>query len=292
MTEVTFELQRQTAIDSRIESYQGFFDPRWARSFLEASQDSKLREPAFALVCDWDCASNARSLPWVLATCLQRFLDCEFEQYEPLDLRKIRILRDKLVSKLEQKGETVRPMLRKKLIEAIEEVDVEATDICNWTRKSVQSTQDDLWDVLVAEQAFLTAVWASERACYGTVYYAYECFIRECIRTASGEPEYRVERAEQVKDRLKSDFGAELTQACWSDQQINIARLTRNALVHNGGFLTDQLRKQPHGFRVDGELIQIGAPETTNLFELLKQRALQIAQYAATLPEFSRDHAA
>ena len=206
---------------------------------------------------------------------------------EPLDLRKVRILGEKIVSKLESKGETVRPMLRRKIQESIQEIDSEFTEVAIDCKESVIAKYGPLWDDLVELEAFHISVWGSERMCYGAIYYAYEWYLRECVRIQRGDPEYKVHRAEDFKRDLKQAFPGDWSHVCWSDQKINMARLTRNALVHNGGRITADLARQPHDFLLQGDEIQIGARDTTELYNLLKERALRISEHAASLPEFA-----
>jgi hypothetical protein len=71
---------------------------------------------------------------------------------------------------------------------------------------------------------------------------------------------------------FRDQFSATLRDSCWSDPKINVARLTRHALVHNGGRLTSDLKKLNHGLKLHGEDIQIFPAFTKSLYELLKDR--------------------
>jgi hypothetical protein len=280
------EIHRTTFIESRLDAYEAFFEPEWKWAFMQVIRDTKLQEVGFDLVRNWEAASNARALPWVMIKCLEVAERRKVEEFEPLETRKIRILRDRLVARMEAKGEKMRPMFRQKLQEAVNELDSEASEILEKVRQSTCQSLPDLWDVLTKAESFHSSLWNSERTCYGSIYYSYEWFLRECVRIKRGEPDYRMGRADDFKQDFKEAFGQSLTDLCWTDQQVNVARLTRHALVHNGGRITAQLQRQPHPFRIEGEELQFAASHTTALYHLLKKRAYRLTEEAAKMPEF------
>lgn len=277
------EIKRTIQICVKVEAYEGFFDEEWKQSFLKLVGRSKLREPGYDLIRNWEGASNARQIPWLMVRCVDEVLCKKIEELEPPDCRRIRMMRDKLIDKLQRKGEEIRHMFRKRLQAAMEEIDQEASQARDAARDQVLSGREDLWEVLIKEESFYTSLWSSERMCYGALYYSYECFLRECVRINRGEDT----KEKRLKDDFRDAFGQDLANACWSDKKIHIARLTRNALVHNGGRITSQLEKQPHNFRVEDGEIQIGAPNTTDLYKLLKERAYQLAESCVKTREFN-----
>jgi len=218
--------------------------------------------------------------------CLEASGRTTVENFDPLDNRKIRILKDKIVFRMETKGERMRPAFRRKLQESVEEIDKEATEILRRLKQQTIDSEKGLWQSLASTEMFHASLWSSERNYYGSLYYSYEWFLRECVRTKLGQPRYQMTRAENFKKDFESCFGKSITQACWTDQQINIARLTRHALVHNGGRITDKLGKQPHPFRVESEELQIAATHSTELYNLLKDRALELAKATSKMHEF------
>jgi hypothetical protein len=70
------------------------------------------------------------------------------------------------------------------------------------------------------------------------------------------------------------------------DPQINLARLTRNALAHNGGRMTEELQNEEHTFVIEGDEIQINSDHTTSLYRHLASKVMKVAEHAVTLPEF------
>lgn len=278
------DIQRNTYVESRLESYKGFFDRHWKHELLALAKGTKIQGIAFDLARNWEAASNARALPWVLIKCLEVAEHCAIDDFEPMEFRKIQILASKLVSKMESRGEKMQPMFRKKLQDAVNEIDQEFTEALRQLKNDTHESRENHWDVLLGEESFHSSVWGSERTCYGSIYYGYEWFLKECVRLKRGEAEYRVGR--EFKGDFKDAFGETLAALCWTDQQVNIARLARSVLVHNGGRITEKLSRQPHPFRIEEGELQISATVTTELFHLLKDKVLELTRAVADEPEF------
>lgn len=278
------EIKRTTYIQDRLDAYEGFFDPEWKWDFMQVIQGTKLQEVGFDLVRNWEAASNARAMPWVMIKCLEVAEHRKIEEAEPLEIKKIRILKEKLLARIESQGERLRPMLRKKLQQAINEVDDEATEALRKAKNKVHESQRDLWESLADVEAFHSSLWSSERTCYAPLYYSYEWFLKECLGIKRNESDFRIGR--EFQRQFRKAFGESLTSMCWTDQRVNVARLARHAFAHNGGRITKELAKQPHSFRLEGDEIQVAASMTTALFHLLKDRALELTKAAVEMPEF------
>ena len=280
------EIHRTIGINPKIESYEGFFDFEWKKTFLETIRHSLLREPGFDLARGWEAISNARQIPWLMVKCLDARMYQRLDECIPWDSRKISILRDKLVAKIEARGEKMRPALRKKIQEAIAEVDNEALEMRKEVRDQVFARREDLWDGLVKYETFHTSLWSSERMCYGSLYYGYEWFLTKCVGIKRAEPGYRWFKITKFATDFEAAFGGSIANECLQDKEIFIARLARHALVHNGGRMTDELRREPHTFWIAGDEIQINSEHTTSLYRKLASRVMKVAEHAVTLPEF------
>jgi hypothetical protein len=205
----------------------------------------------------------------------------------PWDNRKISILRDKLVAKMEARGEKMRPALRRKIQEVIVEVDKEAGEIREKVRDEVYARRQNLWDTLVKHETFYTSLWSSERMCYGSLYYGYEWFLTKCVGIKRAEPDYRWFQVKKFLADFKVAFGDVLAAECLEDPEIYIARLARHALVHNGGRLTEELQREPHTFLVVNDEIQINSEHTTSLYRKLASKVTRLAEFVVTVPEFT-----
>jgi hypothetical protein len=212
---------------------------------------------------------------------------CEkFERFEPWDCKKIKILGNKLITRLEKLGERIRPMFKQKLQQAIKELGEETDSIRSQVAATTLKRRDDYWELFVAENVFHTSLWGLERLCYGGLYYSYECYLTQCLRLKRRKPDYRWKRFDQCFLDFQAAFGSTLAESCLKDGEINIARLTRNALAHNGGRITKEFEGLTHTFCIEGGEIQINAEHTTSLFHKLKDQVIALTASAIVMPEF------
>ena len=281
------EISRTIQFNPNQEAYKGFFCNEWKVSFLKMTQKSRLREPGFDLSRTWEAISEARQLPWLMVECLD-MKTCEtFEKFEPWDCKKIKIIGNKIIAGLEKRGERIRPMLRQKLQQAIKEYGEEIDSTRSQVAVQVLEKRGDLWGQLIAHNDFNTSLWGLERMCYGGLYFSYEWYLTQCLRLKRGEPKYRWRHGANCFTDFAASFGEALTESCLRDEEIQLARVTRNALAHNGGRITSELEGRRHTFHIEGEEIQINADHTTNLFHKLKDRVSELTQMAVGMSEVS-----
>ncbi len=283
------EIKRTIQINPNQDDYEGFFCDSWKTSFLSLVRHSKLREPAYDLTRTWEAISNARQLPWLMTKCLDINIAGKLNTFEIWDCKKIHILGDKLLGKLEEQGEPMRPMLNQKLRRAIKELDKEIDDMRLDTAEIIRQKYAS-WQILLEHISFRTSIWGLERLCYGGLYYGYEWYLTHCLRLKKGKPGFRWRDFKTFAADFQGTFGSVLKDACLDDMEIKIAYLTRNALAHNGGRITPQLKALPHTFLIEGDEIQINAYHTTSLFHKLKDRATDVTQSAIAMPEFKEEN--
>ena len=136
---------------------------------------------------------------------------------------------------------------------------------------------DAMWQEMLQNSEFRFALIGSQRSCYGAVYYAYEDFLTRCIGLTKGETDYRLFRRKDFQREITAEFGSAVCDQCWDNAAVNLARVTRHAVVHNGCRVTDEFKEAvkvaKYPFVVEGDEIQIMAPDTSSLFRLLKDRA-------------------
>jgi hypothetical protein len=126
-----------------------------------------------------------------------------------------------------------------------------------------------------------------------SLFFAYEDFLANVIRTQ--EPTYSSkDRKNPIHVAFPNHFGQPLTDFCWNHDEVNLARLVRNALAHNGSRFGKDLEKYKSRFidatdmdevplrgdhfnLVDG-VIQITPGNTTYLFGVLKERVTKIVE--------------
>ncbi len=179
-------------------------------------------------------------------------------------------------------GNSLSNMRRKQLANAVRDIADQVKDAT--TEAASAFDLKTLWSDFLAPDSmeFHLSLWGSQRLCYGSVYHAYENFIRQCVGIARKEPEYRALFAKLVTDG-KAAFGNEVIAKCLEDQVVTVARLTRNALAHNGGQVDDQLSRIPHDLVVENDEIEIMPLHTKRLFDELKRRAFRLTEIAVGL---------
>jgi hypothetical protein len=287
MTKDMDDITRTIQFNPSLEAYTGFFCDEWKHCFLKTTRTSRLRDHGFDLARTWEAISNARQLPWLMAKCLDSDSCEKLDSYEPWNCRKIRILGNKLVARLEKLGERIRPMFRNRLNKAIKELGEEIDTMRSDSAARVLEKRDDIWEMLMEQHVFLTSLWGLERMSYGGLYYGYEWYLCQCLRLKTGQLQHRWEA--KSRKEFRSEFGSDLAKSCLEDAEIQLARVTRNALVHNGGRTTPELNKLSHTFIIEGGEIQINAEHTTSLFHKLKDRVIELTRVAVTLPEFQTE---
>ena len=145
--------------------------------------------------------------------------------------------------------------------------------------------QDFLVEMRGAASAeFRLNIWGSQRISYGAIYHAYENFIREAVGLALGVANYKAGHISTLLKDCERSFGKPIADVCLADSDVEAARLVRNALAHNGGKETSKLHGVAHGILIENGELQMMAPDTRRLFDLLKSRAYKLAEKAVTLP--------
>ncbi len=141
-----------------------------------------------------------------------------------------------------------------------------------------------LWDRLIESKEgneFQLAIWGTQRLCYPALYHAYENFLRDVMSVRTADPNYRILRYEKFLKDAVANLGQAIVDECLTDPAVTLARLVRNAFAHKGGRLTKELRElKTFPFQIEDDTIQITAPDTTSLFNLLKVRVRKLAEVA------------
>jgi len=129
------------------------------------------------------------------------------------------------------------------------------------------------------------ALWGSQRIGYGSIYHAYEDFVRQSVAVAKGKPGYGGRRIHTLFRDMALHFGKRVADDRLASRHVREARLVRNALAHHGGKETAQLKALGHHLAVEQGMLQIMASDTRALLDLLQRRAYRLVEAAAVLPE-------
>lgn len=276
------DVARKMRVDTRRDSYQPFFDKDWADTELSRAQGTRLYGPVFDVVSSWRATSYSHAAPLALAKCIEASLNEHLRGVEPSVVETCRIVEAKLVDKLRKAQVTVRPRLAAALSVAARELAREAEQAIAVARDAVQVPPQEIWDDLLDQEYVGSLIWDTERNCFSSLYFSYECFLKECVRIIRGETRFRIQG--DFPKILRAHFGDEVEKSCWSCDPIKNARNVRNAFAHNGGRLTDNLPKESDQFIVVEGQLQIMAEHTVRLFSLLREQVTRVISTAIAMP--------
>lgn len=269
------DFEKPVQISQDLDDYKSFFDHSWARTIDEIAKDRRLRELVFDLCAVWKGTANTHRMPWLLPNLTQSFSDGQLDLGDTFVGKMV----EKMAKDLPDKMRGVfsgpaRARLRTILNQMANEVRRKRT-------KPIVEFEvgTKMWSDLVSQQEFQVSLWATQRLCYGAVYFAYEDFVICNIKLVKGVDNYRIPQKESDFRAEFSDlYDEDLFEECWADGGVEIARLVRHALVHNGGRLTRSLEGKKKRLSLIGNEIQILPSHTRSLFDLLKIRASSITR--------------
>ena len=267
--------------DNRLDSYESFFDHDWAGSLFQLVDQTQLGPLAMDLCTDWKGAANTMRLPWLIVHSLESFHTGYLQPNEPFWQKLTRAFRAYLLDKTKHSFSLTK---RKELAGIINKVSDEVQEEIG--KAPPVFDRQDMWERFLEVEEFSLSLWSSQKLCYGAVYYAYENFLRQCVSIGQKKPSYRAHSTAQLRDDLNTLFGSAIGNTCLDDDKIILARRVRNALVHNGGRATSEIKASPGGLTIMNEMIHVMPPDVRELYNLLKEHITRLAEEARRLPQF------
>ena len=285
------EIIDSAIIDPNLASYEQFFDHSWCKRIFELVDRSPLQAAVDILVVAWRSTNGVHMLPWLMVQSLIRFAEGEFEA--ALSFRTS--YSDTVVQGIVEKLETRLPGLdfdqRTALRLAVTKIEEEAFQVLKTAKSQVNVEATGYWDLLTHTSEFPFCILGSQHINYGSLFFAYEDFLASTIRTK--EPAFS-SKSNPIRGAFSKHFGAPLTDYCWNHDEVDLAKLVRHALAHNGGrYGTDLDKYKPrfvdatrtNGLPLRGDLfnivdgkIQITPCNTKYLFSVLKDRVTRIVE--------------
>ena len=277
-------------IDPNLSSYEKFFDHEWAKDSFAVAKNTPLEDAVNALVMAWRSTNGAHILPWLMVESLKAFAQGELDG----NIRYRASYSDQVVKGFVNKLEgmmqySLKLDQRSALKRAVARIEEEAHQAIKTAREQVQFEVTGYWQFLVKAQEFQFCILGIQRINYGSLFFAYEDFLANVIRTK--EPTYS-SKTKTIKAGLTHNFGDPLTDYCWNHDEVDLARLVRNALAHNGGRFGKDLEKyrtlfanvtgtdkpllRPDRINLVDEKIQITPDNTIHLFGVLKEQVSNI----------------
>lgn len=283
-------------IDPNLSSYEKFFDHDWAKGIFAAVKNTPVEDAVNGLVMAWRSTNGAHILPWLMAESLKRYAQGEVEgslRYrESYADQVIKGIVDKLVDRMQY---SLKLDQRRSLRRVVTKIEEEAHEAVKTAREQVLFDVAGYWKYLVNASEFQFSILGIQRINYGSLFFAYEDFVANVIRTK--EPTYSSkDKKNPIHVAFPNHFGKPLGDFCWNHDEVDLARLVRNALAHNGGRFGKDLEKYKARFAdvtgtdkpllrgdnfnlVDGK-IQITPDNTTYLFGVLKERVSKVVEEA------------
>jgi hypothetical protein len=80
-------------------------------------------------------------------------------------------------------------------------------------------------------------------------------------------------RTNKLPGKLEDLVGKTIVEKCWKEKSIEIPRLIRHAIAHNGRKITSALEKYRSELSLEEDEVVIMAHHTTELYRVLKERA-------------------
>lgn len=254
-------------IDPDLDSYKGFHDHAWTRQLEKSFSNTRLYRPFFELAASWKGVSNARRLPWLMMQHLKVSLESFASYQAPIPIQTLRQLTDRIVKGCEKTGLYLLARDRQALASEVREIETDLTESLKNKPFKIDITK--AWSEYIDSEEFSLSLWMSEVQAYAGVYFAYENFLIQCLKVAANLQTLRTRDLPEIMSKL---LGDELLKRCWEDEPIELARLIRHAIVHNGRKITKPLEKFREKLLLEEDEIVIMAYQTTELYQFLKNR--------------------
>jgi hypothetical protein len=160
-------------------------------------------------------------------------------------------------------------------------------------RDQAAAVKDDyplepIWAEFMNDTAFRISLWSSQRVAYVAFYNAYESFLVDCLKVGKGLSSLRSTDKKAFNDALRTALSKDISGPCWSHHEINIPRLVRHALSHNGGRITTDLKNIPqkHGIEVIDDVLQIMPEDVHRMLRRLRKAVEEIVTATIGDPKF------
>lgn len=289
------EIIDRPLIDPHLDSYEKFFDHDWCGRIFEAVKASSLKESVGVLMVAWRSTNGAHLLPWLMVETLRGFAEGKAEGQSECRADYSDYVIKGIVEKIERRMQySLKLDQRRSLKRVVTKIEEEAFEAFKIAQEQTKFDVAGYWNFLLHTPEFRFCILGTQRVNYGSLFFAYEDFLANVIRTR--EPLY-TSKKDPIKSAFARHFGDPLTDLCWNHDNVDLAKLVRHALAHNGGRFGKDLEKYKARFVdatgmtlplirgemfnvVDGK-IQITPCNTTHLFGVLKERVTKIVEELA-----------
>jgi hypothetical protein len=272
-------------VDARISQYEGYLPDDWMGRALDASKPAAaLGQIVANLLLAWRTAAYTASTPLTIIKTVQAAM-LGYARVVSSDASII-AFSDGVVARMSQRipdlveDRRLRERLVRELVTLADEIRAQRAAL------TTEMPVEPVWQDFLKQDAFVLSVWSSQRVSFVAFYNAYEAFLVECVKRATGVTRLRAQDTEFLRF-LRTAFGTDLSGPCWTNREIQIAREVRHSLSHAGGHETENLKKQKHGIRLEGSVLQIVPDDNHRLLRPLRNGVDAIITAAAAHPKFA-----
>lgn len=275
---------RNIFIDNRMDSYEGYVPDDWAsRAFEPVKPGSTLDHLLVDLLLSWRTTAYTASMP-ATAIKVAQATTLGYAKFTSPD-GSIVAFADAILARLSRKvpelvdDRALRASLASELVIVADEFRAQRTAV------APEMPIEPIWQDFLTQDAFAMSVWSSQRVSYVAFYNTYEAFLVDCGKVALGVSQLRA-TDKDFKEALRTGFGRDISVPCWTHHEINNAKLVPHALSHAGGRETTDLKKQKHGVKLLGDVLQIVPDDNHNLLRRLRTGVEALVAVAAADPKF------
>jgi len=255
-------------VDGRISQYEGYLPDDWMGHALDTSKPAAaLSEIVADLLLAWRTVAYTASMPVTVIKTMQAAMLGYARVVSP-DASVI-AFSDGVLARVSQRipdlveDRRLRERLVRELVTLGDEIRAQRATL------TTEMPVEPIWQDFLKQDAFVQGVWSSQRVSFVAFYNAYEAFLVDCAKRALGVTQLRAQD-KQFPESLRTAFGTDLSVPCWTHPEIHIARDVRNSLSHAGGRETEKLKKQKHGIRLEGGVLQIIPDDNHRLLRRLR----------------------
>jgi hypothetical protein len=276
---------RQIYTDPDINAYQGYMPDDWGEKVIGPIPEGTVLERLLLdLAVSWRSASYTAQMPATSIRAMHaaalgrsKFVspDSSIVGYSDAILAQLSRRVPELVENRR---------LRSTLCEELVRIAAEFRDRAAAAKKDYPV--EPIWAEFMNDVAFRISLWASQRVAYVAFYNAYEAFLVDCLKVGTGRSQLRSTDKKVFNEVLRTGLSTDISGPCWHQHEINIARLVRHALSHNGGRETEDLKKHKHGVMVIGEQLQILPEDNHRMLRRLRSAVEEVIAVTASDSKF------
>lgn len=273
---------RNLLIDAELASYETFLDYAWAREIESRCNGSRIHDIVIGTFLALKKAAAASSLPWIMHKSLhsqaEGFLSVPSGCHEWITLLRQRLEREI--------GHILSPAKQKALFELLYRIDREILQATTMPPSNYEYNIDELFQKNATEPEFAFSLSATQEQCLCFLFAAYEHFIVRIYETIKHVSDYQT--GTKSEKEFVEAFGARAADFCWSSNEITFIKQCRNAIVHDGGKITNRrlTKLSPLNITydsIDGHLV-IRPKDVRWAYSVIKERITRLVDTVLALP--------